>query len=329
MSDLVIETSGLRKVFGSPGRRVVAVDGLDLSVPAGGVHGFLGANSSGKTTTLRMLLGLARPTDGTARLFGLDVRDQLAQVIDRVGATVEEPCFVPSFTGRKNLRLLARSIGLPRSAVDGALDQVGLGRGRASYGSYSLGMQQRLGIASALLKSPDLLILDEPTNGLDPAGMRDIRELIRQLGASGVTVLLSSHNLAEVQQVCQSVSVIDRGKLVSHGRVSELLGEQVSRTRVEVTNPDEAARVLTEAGHVVSVRGDHLLVEGHQHPEQITQLLAEHHLYVHELSAIRPTLESFFLDLTGRPPGGEAAPEPDEDKPATHPDDEPQPSEAH
>src|SRR5689334_531456 len=202
MSDLVIETNGLRKVYRSGGRRTVAVDALDLRVAAGGVHGFLGPNGSGKTTTIRMLLGLARPTKGEMRLFGLQVPARLPEVIDRVGAIVEEPHFVPTFSGRKNLSLLARSIGVPRSAVDSALGQVGLtDRSREHYRGYSLGMKQRLAIAAALLKSPDLLILDEPTNGLDPAGIRSIRELIRGLGESGVTVLLSSHILTEVQQL--------------------------------------------------------------------------------------------------------------------------------
>ncbi len=304
MSDLVIETSGLRKVYRSRGRRILAVDGLDLAVPPGGVHGFLGPNGSGKTTTIRMLLGLARPTAGEMRLFGHSIPAQLPQVIDRVGAIVEEPRFVPNFSGRKNLALLAGAIGLPRSAVDAALQQVELAdRARESYHGYSLGMKQRLAIAATLLKSPDLLILDEPTNGLDPAGIRDIRDLVRGLGASGVTVLLSSHILAEVQQVCHSVSIIGEGRLLASGRVDDLLGESVSRTRVGVSDPAGARRALEAAGYSVTEEGHQLLVEGHEHPEQITRVLAEKQVFVRELSEVRPTLESFFLRLTGRSPG--------------------------
>lgn len=313
MSDLVIETTGLRKVYRSGGRRLVAVDGLDLRVPPGGVHGFLGPNGSGKTTTIKMLLGLARPTKGEMRLFGLPVPAQLPQVIDRVGAIVEEPRFTPSFSGRKNLILLARSIGVPRATVDTVLQQAGLaGRAKEQFGAYSLGMRQRLAIAAALLKSPDLLILDEPTNGLDPAGIRGIRDLIRDLGESGVTVLLSSHNLAEVQQVCHSVSIVGDGKLLASGRVEDLLGENVSRTRVGVTDPQGARHFLEAAGYTVSRQGDLLVVEGHEHPEEITKLLAGRGVYVTELSAIRPTLESFFLKLTGRSHEDDAATTADE-----------------
>ena len=302
MNDLVIETSGLRKVYRSGGRRVLAVDGLDLSVPAGGVHGFLGPNGAGKTTTIKMLLGLTRPTKGEMRLFGLQVPAQLPQVVDRVGAVVEEPRFVPTFSGRKNLSLLARSIGVPRTTVDSVLQQAGLvDRAKERYATYSLGMKQRLAIAAALLKSPDLLILDEPTNGLDPAGIRGIREMIRGLGESGVTVLLSSHILAEVQQVCHSVSIVGDGRLLASGRVEDLLGENVSRTRVGVSDPQGARHFLETAGYTVTRQADLLVVEGHERPEEITRLLAGKGIYVSELSAIRPTLESFFLTLTGRP----------------------------
>ena len=301
MSDLVIETNDLRKVYRSGGRRNVAVDGLGLSVPAGGVHGFLGPNGSGKTTTIKMLLGLTRPTKGEMRLFGLQVPAQLPQVIDRVGAIVEEPHFVPTFSGRKNLTLLARSIGVPRTTVDAVLQQAGLAdRAREKYAGYSLGMKQRLAIAAALLKSPDLLILDEPTNGLDPAGIRGIREMIRELGESGVTVLLSSHILAEVQQVCHSVSIVGEGRLLASGRVEDLLGEKVSRTRVGVSDPQGARHFLEAAGYTVTRQDDLLVVEGHENPDEITRLLAGKGVYVSELSAIRPTLESFFLKLTGR-----------------------------
>ncbi len=242
--DLVIETTGLRKVYRSGRRGVVAVDGLDLQVPAGGVHGFLGPNGSGKTTTIRMLLGLTRPSKGEMRLFGTPVPGRLHEVLNRVGAVVEGPSFVPQFSGRKNLALLGASIGVPRAKVDSVLADVWLSdRAKDPCDTYSLGMKQRLAIAAALLKSPDLLVLDEPTNGLDPAGIQGIRELIRNLGESGVTVLLSSHILAEVQQVCHSVSIIGEGSLLASGAVGDLLGQGIARTRVRVGDP-AGARAL-------------------------------------------------------------------------------------
>ncbi|HET6624930.1 MAG TPA: ABC transporter ATP-binding protein [Nocardioidaceae bacterium] len=301
MSALVIETSGLRKEFHTRrGRHIVAVHDLDLAVPAGGVHGFLGPNGSGKTTTIRMLLGLARASKGEMRLFGEPVPRHLPQVMRRVGAVVEQPKFVPTFTGRKNLSLLAGSIGAPSSTVDAALARVGLtGRDKERYKGYSLGMKQRLAIAATLLKSPDLLILDEPTNGLDPAGIRDIRDMIRGLGESGVTVLLSSHILAEVQQVCHSVSIIGNGRLLASGDVDDLVGAGASTTRVRVADQPTAAAHLERAGYTVISNGDGALhVDGATGPEQITRLLAEHGLYVSELTPVRRDLESVFLQLT-------------------------------
>ncbi|GAB3667080.1 ABC transporter ATP-binding protein [Nocardioides korecus] len=299
--DLVIETRGLRKVYRTLAGRVVALDGLDLAVPAGGVHGFLGPNGSGKSTTLKMLLGLSRPTRGEIRLFDRPVPARLPEVVGRVGALVEEPRFVPTFSARKNLLLLARSSGVSRKAVAAALEQVGLAdRAREHVDAYSLGMKQRLAIAAALMKGPDLLILDEPTNGLDPSGIRQIRDLIRDLGESGTTVLLSSHILAEVQQVCHSVTILGRGKLLASGRVEDLLGDRVSRTRVVVSDLRGAEHVLRGAGHTVTRDGDALVVEGRRRPEDLTRLLAERGHFVSELAEERPTLESFFLDLTDR-----------------------------
>ncbi len=302
MSAPVIETVGLRKEFRTRrGRHIVAVHGLDLAVPAGGVHGFLGPNGSGKTTTIRMLLGLARASKGEMRLFGEPVPQGLPHVMNRVGAVVEQPKFIPTFSGRKNLILLARSIGVPGSSVDSAIAQVGLtGRDRERFKGYSLGMKQRLAIAATLLKSPDLLILDEPTNGLDPAGIRDIRDMIRELGESGVTVLLSSHILAEVQQVCHSVSIIGNGRLLASGDVDELVGDKAATaTRLLISDPRLATTHLREAGYSVTSDPDGaLLVEGATTPDDITRVLAERGLYVRELTPVRRDLESVFLQLT-------------------------------
>jgi len=302
MSAPVIETVGLRKEFRPRrGRHIVAVHGLDLAVRAGGVHGFLGPNGSGKTTTIRMLLGLARASKGEMRLFGEPVPQRLPHVMNRVGAVVEQPKFIPTFSGRKNLILLARSIGVPGSSVDSAIAQVGLtGRDRERFKGYSLGMKQRLAIAATLLKSPDLLILDEPTNGLDPAGIRDIRDMIRELGESGVTVLLSSHILAEVQQVCHSVSIIGNGRLLASGDVDELVGDKAATaTRLLISDPRLATTHLREAGYSVTSDPDGaLLVEGATTPDDITRVLAERGLYVRELTPVRRDLESVFLQLT-------------------------------
>ena len=303
MSDLVVETHGLRKAYRDHRRRIRAVDGLDLAVERGGVHGFLGPNGSGKTTTIRLLLGLATPDSGEIRLLGEALPGRLAPVLRRVGAVVELPQFSPDLSGRRNLPLRARTAGLPKGRADAVLEEVGLSdlaRGRVR--GYSFGTRQRLGLASALLKKPDLLILDEPTNGLDPAGITDMRELLVRLGESGVTVLLSSHVLAEVQQACSSVSIIGDGKLLASGKVDDLLGESTASTRVGVPDTRRATAVLTDAGYTVSPDGDALLVQGHEHPGEITRALAAHDVFVTELTAVRPDLESFFLHLTGHRP---------------------------
>jgi ABC-2 type transport system ATP-binding protein len=300
VSDLVIETSGLRKVFRDRrGHQRVAVAGLDLAVPAGGVHGFLGPNGSGKTTTIRMLLGLVRASAGSMRLFGTEVPRALPEVIDRIGAVVESPKFSPNFTGRQNLQLLARTLGEPGSRVDAAIETVGLtGRDRDRYKSYSLGMKQRLAIAATLLKEPSLLILDEPTNGLDPAGIREIRDTIRDLSQSGVTVLLSSHILAEVQQVCTSATIIGNGRMLASGNVDELLAGGASSFRVAVADPAAAVQVLTESGFSATLAGDAVSVETDRPGADISRALAAHDLWVDELVPVRQDLESFFLELT-------------------------------
>jgi len=294
MSELVIEATGLRKEFRSRRGLRVAVDDLDLAVPRGGVHGFLGPNGSGKTTTIRMLLGLARASAGSMRLFGQEVPRLLPAVVDRVGAVVESPKFSPNFSGRQNLTLLARSIGVPHSRVDAAVETVGLtGRDGDRYKSYSLGMKQRLAIAATLLKDPDLLILDEPTNGLDPAGIREIRDTIRDLGESGVTVLLSSHILAEVQQVCTSATIIGQGRLLASGKVDDLVGASTAY-RVGAPDAAAAARVLTSAGFTVA---DGLVVDTDR-PAAVTEALGAAGIWLTELTPVRRDLEAAFLELT-------------------------------
>lgn len=218
---MIVEAAGVHKTYRRRGGRSThAVRGLELTVESGGVFGFLGPNGSGKTTTIRLLLGLVRADAGQMRILGTEVPKHLPQVIGRVGALVEEPLFLPSFSARTNLSLLAEASNIPTFRVQQMLRLVGLtDRADDRVKGYSLGMKQRLGIASALLKDPELLILDEPGNGLDAAGIHDIRELITQLGAAGVTVLLSSHQLNEVQQVCDRVAIMSHGQVVASGPV--------------------------------------------------------------------------------------------------------------
>ncbi len=300
VDDLVIETSGLRKDYRRGWRRKVsAVHDLDLAVPAGSVHGLLGPNGSGKTTTIRMLLGLARPTSGEIRLFGEPVPRRLPRVISRVGAVVDQPRFAARFNGRRNLTLLADSAGVPHQHIDRAVARVGLGsHDREAFRTYSPVMRQRLAIAAALMRRPDLLILDEPTHGLDPAGVRDIRRLVRDLARNGLTVLLSSHILAEVQQVCDSVSIIGNGGLLASGAVDELVGrEPPSGVRLGLSDRDAALAALREAGFDVVPDGRHLYVASVDHPEELTRLLAGRDLWVREMVPDGGDLEQVMVEL--------------------------------
>ncbi len=298
----VIEVTGAHKSYRRRSKgRERALDGLDLVVDEGGVHGFLGPNGSGKTTTIRMLLGLIRADAGDLRLFGLPVPKALPRVLGSVGALVETPLFFPNFSGRLNLRLLADTAGVSRSRVEECLELVGL-RDRAGdrFKGYSLGMKQRLGIAAALLKEPRLLILDEPSNGLDPAGIREVRELVQRLGRDGrTTVFLSSHLLAEIQQVCDSVSILARGRCVATGPVDSVLAEGATGDlRVRVPDQKRARLVLGEAGITVGEDAGGLRVSGVTDPADVTRALVKKRLYLTELSPITADLESVFLQLT-------------------------------
>ena len=303
---MVIELAGVRKTYRTVRRgQTLAVDGLTMSVPDGGVHGFLGPNGSGKTTTIRILLGLVAPDAGSVRILGADVPDGLPKVVGSVGALVESPQLFPSFSARRNLRILADLAEVPRSRVDELLERVGLtARADDRVKGYSLGMRQRLAIAAALLKSPRLLILDEPTNGLDPAGMVEVRELIRALGADGdTTVFLSSHLLSEVQSVCDSVTILSRGRLIASGPVAEVLAQAGSASQIAVRLPDgadvrHAIGILAEAGIGASADEEHRMLVQAASGEQVNALLGGHGVWASEITPVRPDLERAFLDLT-------------------------------
>ena len=306
----IIATQGLRKTFRTRrGRRVVAVEGLDLAVRAGGVHGFLGPNGSGKTTTIRMLLGLMRPDAGAMQLFGEQVPSRLGTVMPRIGAIVEQPRLFARMTGWENLALLAHAVRLPGHRIGEVLDLVGLtGREREMVRGYSLGMKQRLAIAAAMLKSPALLILDEPTNGLDPAGIREIRQLMRGLADRGVTILVSSHILSELEQVVDAVTIIARGRLLASGTLADVVGARSGSVRVGVDEPDRAAAVLAAAGLRPTRTEAGLTVAGATDPAQITRVLAGAGLYLRELTSAGGDLEDVFLEITAARPGASGDP---------------------
>jgi ABC-type multidrug transport system ATPase subunit len=293
--DLVIETRALTKRYGDS---ILAVDDLDLGVRRGEVYGFLGPNGAGKTTTLRMLLGLVRPTSGRVAVLGAP--PGAPQGLARIGAMVEAPAFYPYLSGRDNLLVLARHSGVEEHRVEAVLDEVRLlDRARDRSATYSQGMKQRLGVAAALLKDPELLILDEPTNGLDPAGMAEMRDFIRALGEGGRTVMLSSHLMGEVEQVTDRVGVIRDGSLVAEGTVEELRGRAGLRVRAEPQA--EAARLiraLPDVDEVTSVDGLlDVTVDTSQAPA-INRLLVEAGIAVSELYAQQDSLEHVFLELT-------------------------------
>ena len=300
----VIEVTGLRKEYRDlRGRSFAAVDDLSFVIDGPGVYGLLGPNGSGKTTTLRLLLGLVRPTAGAVRVLGADVRD-LHSVAPRIGALIEGPKFSPNHSGRRNLEHLARMSRLPEASIHEALELVELGaRADDLVGSYSLGMAQRLGIAAALLGNPDLIVLDEPTNGLDPAGIADIRRLMRKLANEGRTVILASHQLHEVQQACDEVIILKSGRLVAEGPVSEIVGTTGRRRfQIEVDDRDLALAVLMRAGlHALpGLERDQIVAEADPGTTgaDLNRTLAHEGLFAHRISEEQLTLEAAFLNLT-------------------------------
>ena len=297
-NDLVIETKSLTKRYGD----ILAVDDLSLEVPRGHVFGLLGPNGSGKTTTMGMLLGLVRPTLGNFSLFGGSAPHH--EALTRTGAIIEFPSFYPHLSGRDNLAFFQETSGNSDSVeLDTLLEKVGLaGRGKDRFHTYSLGMKQRLGLAYVLLGDPELLILDEPTNGMDPDGMAEVRELIRSLGDGERTVLLSSHLLHEVEQVCDSVAILSRGRLVVQGRIDELVrslaGEKIL---LRTTDNAKAIELISKLDWVADVtsKGESILVSGPtERSPELSEVLSQSAVYVAEMTFDQVSLEEFYFKIT-------------------------------
>jgi ABC-2 type transport system ATP-binding protein len=295
-----VEARGLVKRYGE----IAAVDGVDLTVRAGEIYGFLGPNGAGKTTTLRILLGLIRPNLGSVRLFGRDPQSELPEALDGVAGFVETPHFYGYLSGRKNLELLAAYDGRDaRSRIDDALGLVDLvSRARDRVATYSQGMRQRLGIASSLIRDPNLLVLDEPTNGLDPGGIRDMRVLVEQLAREGITILLSSHLLAEVEELCDRVAIIRAGKIVHEGAIDELRARRsANRYRLRTTDIERARMIALDTAGVstVSVDRDELVFGADETAaEELARSVVNAGLGLRALIPETASLEALFFELT-------------------------------
>ncbi len=300
----IIRTVGLSKRYG----RRLAVDDLDLEVPSGRVYGFLGPNGAGKTTCISLVLGLIAPTKGHVEMFGMDTRTHLSQALRRTGAILEGSAFYPDLSARDNLRIWGSiSGGGEKRRILEVLDLVGLAeRAGEKVRTYSLGMKQRLGLAAALLHDPELLILDEPTNGLDPAGIREFRALIRQLGSAGKTVFVSSHLLGEVEQMCDEVAIINNGRLITRGTVSEIV-KRGAVLEMITTDFVKATEVLTAIDWVREVRKEDVTLVVDAPPDRAAELskaLADAGVYLWQLKTRESSLEEFFIEVTSEGSAG-------------------------
>lgn len=301
-----VEVTGLTKDFGT----FRAVDDLTFELPQGDVIGFVGPNGAGKSTTIRMLLGLIRPTAGTGHVFGEPISDPPAYM-DRVGALVESPTLYAQLSGQRNLLVLARLAGLPTSRIGEVLDIVNLSeRAKDRYSDYSLGMKQRLGIAAALLPDPDLLILDEPTNGLDPAGTVEMRNLLQDLGAAGTTVMVSSHLLSEIQAACDRLVMIQRGRMVFQGTIDDLLGSRQDRIIAvpeNLTDLEAVVNIVAAAGYeAVAIDGEAQVQAPVEWAAELNRLATSAGITLRELRPDAFDLEEAFLEMTSNPEGGAA-----------------------
>ena len=300
-----VETHGLTKRFANN----VAVNDVELLVPRGCAFGYLGPNGAGKTTLIRVLLGLTRADAGTMSLLGVEVPKHRDVALARVGAIVDEPRFHAHLTGRQNLQILAAARErAARGRIDSALERVGMSqRADVKVSKYSMGMRQRLGVAACLLGDPQLLILDEPMNGLDPAGMHEMRDMIKGLVAEGRTVMLSSHLLDEVERTCDAVAIVDRGKVIRQGSIADLLAGAAMEIEVDCATPQRAQSLLasTPWGNKVTVGETGLAIElpsgsGREAVADINRVLVHDGINVYRLQEIQVSLESWFLQVTSR-----------------------------
>jgi len=299
--DIVISIDDLTKRFGNARRKILAVDNLSIQVPRGSIYGFLGPNGSGKTTTIGMLLGLIRPSEGSIELFGEDLFQNGPELLKRTSSVLENSPMYPYLSGRDNLEVFGRMRGFAdRHKMDEVLDIVGLTKRAGSPAkTYSLGMRQRLSIALALLSDPELVILDEPTNGLDPSGIIDIRDIIKQLGDQGKTIFLSSHLLHEVEQVCNYVAVLDRGRVIAQGPVDELL-HRGKTLALKVNDINAASSLLNRVEWISTIETDdeylYVTAGEEKHPD-INEMLVQSGIRVFEMKKFSDSLEDFFLDV--------------------------------
>ena len=294
-----IEVSGLTKRY----EKLTAVESATFSVPRGTICGFVGPNGAGKTTTIRMLLGLITPTTGTGTVLGHSILEP-AKYLGSVGAMIEGPAFYPALTGAENLKVLATMGGIPVDRVDELIDRVGLtGRGGDKYKTYSLGMKQRLGIAAALLPNPALLILDEPTNGLDPEGIQEVRDLLKKLASEGTTVFVSSHLLSEIEIISQYIVMLRKGEVVFAGAIEELLLNQKPMIIVSTENPEDLQKVVAiaeEEGHKATIRHGQAHIEGpHEWAAVLNKKAFAAGITLSELTPTLPNLEETFFEMTG------------------------------
>ena len=298
MSFAAIEVNNLSKRYGD----LVAVKNASFSVPLGTICGFVGPNGSGKTTTIRMLLGLIKPSSGTASIIGNSISHP-ERYLNEVGALIEGPAFYPALSGIENLRVLAKLGGIPISRCQELMQLVGLGgREKDKYKTYSLGMKQRLGIAAALLPNPKLLILDEPVNGLDPAGIQEVRDLIENLATNGVTVFVSSHLLSEIEMISEHLVMLRKGEVIFAGPISELLHRNKPTIIARPSSKSSLqylAELINKAGYVAQIEDDHVRVEAEDDfAVQLNKLAFENGIVLAQLTPVRPSLEETFFELT-------------------------------
>ena len=299
MTTMAIEVHGLTKQYDN----IAAVKSASFSVPRGTICGFVGPNGAGKTTSIRMLLGLITPTAGTGMVLGHPIAHP-EKYLASVGAMIEGPAFYPALTGSENLKVLATMGGIPIERVDQLIDLVGLsGRGSDKYKTYSLGMKQRLGIAAALLPNPELLILDEPTNGLDPEGIQEIRDLLKKLASEGTTVFVSSHLLSEIEIISQHIVMLRKGEVVFAGAMDELLLNQKPMLIVRTENESDLAKVAEiaiAAGHPTKIRHGEAHIEGpHEWAAVLNKKAFDAGITLSQLTPTLPNLEETFFEMTG------------------------------